>query len=154
MGLDRIIHVMRLEGIAYGEDIGTDLLGGAPTGNWAAQVDQIYDEDRMMQMLHTELATELDGVDTDSIVAFFTSETGAKVVDLEIAAREALLDDAVEEASREAAIVAMADGDPRVVQVERFIHANDLIESNVVGAMNSNYAYFMGLLDGGALPAR
>ena len=36
--------------------------------------------------------------------------------------------------------------------VTQFIDANDLIETNVVGAMNSNYAFYQGLLAGGAFP--
>ncbi|MFO8127697.1 hypothetical protein [Yoonia sp.] len=30
---------------------------------------------------------------------------------------------------------------------------NDLIEANVVGSLNSSYAFYTGLIDGGAMPA-
>jgi len=36
--------------------------------------------------------------------------------------------------------------------VEQFVDANDLVETNVVGAMNANFAFYLGLLDGGAFP--
>jgi len=72
------------------------------------------------------------------------------LVDLEIGARRALMDEDLEEASKESAALAIADEAPRVAMVEDFIAANDLIETNIVGAMNSNYAFYIGLLDGGA----
>ena len=34
--------------------------------------------------------------------------------------------------------------------MEDFVDANELVDSNVVGAMNSNYAFYVGLMDGGA----
>jgi hypothetical protein len=43
-----------------------------------------------------------------------------------------------------------AAGDPRMAMLERFIEVNDLVESNVSGALNSSYAYYRGMIDGGA----
>lgn len=154
MGLPEIVAVMREEGMTHGEDIGIDLFGGSPTGAWMQQLEVIYDAARMEDTLRSDFTAALEGVELDSIQAFYASETGQQVVSLEVAARRALLDPEVEEASREAAVVAMTEGEPRVAQVERFIDANDLVEANVVGAMNSNYAFYMGLMDGGAMPGQ
>jgi len=44
------------------------------------------------------------------------------------------------------------DNDPRIGQLAEFIAANDLLESNVVGALNANFAFYLGLSDGGAFP--
>jgi hypothetical protein len=69
---------------------------------------------------------------------------------LEVAARRALLDDAVEEMSKEAAAIAAMDDTPRYAQLRKFIEINDLVETNVVGSLNSNYAFYVGLMRGGA----
>ena len=79
-----------------------------------------------------------------------TAEPGESFVRLEASARRALLDDEVEQAANEAAAVAMVDQTDRFQQIERFVETNGIVESNVVGAMNANYAFFQGLLQGGA----
>ena len=150
--LPEMLEVMREEGIAYGEDIGIDLFDGGGNPEWSEIVSTIYDLDRMQSVVYAGLGVELDGADVGAMVAFFNSEPGRTIVSLEVSARRALLDDAVEEASKEAAAIAMMDETDRFQLVRRYVEANDLIETNVVGAMNSNYAFYTGLLDGGAFP--
>ena len=152
LGLPEMIEIMREEGLDYGRDIGTDLLGEADDPQWAALVSEIYNADRMRSAVAEELAAELEGADTQPMLDFFKSELGETIIGLEVSARRALLDEAVEEASKEAAAIAMADETPRHAQVERFVAANELVETNVVGAMNSNYAFYIGMMDGGAFP--
>jgi len=151
MRLDEIVAVMRDEGLAYGDDIAADLFGGAAPPEWGKLIAAIYDEDRMKAEVQTALSEALDGVDVEPMVAFFETEPGRTFIALEISARQAMLDEAVEEAAKEAAAVAMADETPRFQLVTRYVDANDLIDTNVVSAMNSNVAYYMGLLQGGAM---
>ncbi len=99
------------------------------------------------------LAAATAGQDIGPILAFFTSEPGSTFIDLEVSARQAMLDPEVEQMAKEAAAVAMADESPLYAQIERFVAANDLVETNVVAAMNSTYAFYLGLMDGGAFPA-
>ena len=152
LGLPEMIGIMREEGLQYGADIGTDLLGEANDPQWTALVSDIYDADRMTATVARELKAELEGTDTAPMLDFFTSELGRTIIGLEVSARRALLDEAVEEASKEAAAIAMADETPRYAQVERFVDANELVETNVVGAMNSNYAFYIGMMSGGGFP--
>lgn len=149
--MDELIAVMRDEGLAYGETIATDMLSGADA-DWDAAVATLYEPDRLEAAVRAGLESTLAGVDLDLAVAFFATEPGQTFVALEIAARQALLDDAVEEAATEAAALAMADGTPRFRLLERFVIANDLIETNITGSMNANFAFFGGLGAGGALP--
>ncbi|MEL7181882.1 MAG: hypothetical protein AAFN63_19010, partial [Pseudomonadota bacterium] len=93
------------------------------------------------------------GDDIDTMLDFFTTEPGIKIVGLEVSARRALLDEAVEEASKENAAIAKMDETPRFLMVQEYVEVNDLIEANVVGALNSSYAFYTGLIDGGAMPA-
>ena len=91
--------------------------------------------------------------DIDPLVQFFEGETGRKIVGLEVSARQALLDEAVEAAGKERLEELTADGDPLLDLVTEYVEVNDLLEYNVVGAMNSNYAFYIGLQDGGAFDA-
>ncbi len=152
LGLPEMIDIMRAEGLDYGADIASDLLSGRADAAWADQVSAIYDTDMMRDGVARVLAASLDDADVAPMLDFFTSDVGKEVIALEISARRALLDDAVETAAKDAAAVAFADATPRSVMVDRFIAANALIDTNVVGAMNANYAFYMGLMDGGAFP--
>lgn len=151
LGLPDMIGIMREEGIVYGAEIGADLFDGRVTGEWTQLVSDIYDADRMGAQVLAVLQDEISPQNAESIIAFFTSEPGETIISLEVAARRALLDDDLEEAASEAAALASADETPRYQLIEQFVDANDLVETNVVGAMNSNYAFYRGLVDGGAL---
>lgn len=149
--LPELLDVMRQEGISYGAKIGADLFPGAVDPDWTAQVATIYDADRMLTQSRAAFAAELAGVDLAPMLTFFTTEPGLTFAALELSARTALLDEAVDAANKDVAAVAMADNTPRYQLVSRFAAANDLIETNVVGAMNSNFAYYLGLMQGGAV---
>ncbi len=150
--LPQMIQIMREEGLGYGEEIGLDLFAERISPKWEDAVSQIYDADRMQAEVFAQFRASLEGDDIDSMLAFFTTEPGRTIISLEVSARRALLDEAVEEASKEASAIAIEDETERYVQVKTFVEANDLVETNVVGAMNSNYAFYMGLVDGGAMP--
>lgn len=151
--MPEILAVMRQEGLAYGDQIAADMFPGRDTARWSALVSEIYDVDVMYEEVVAAMVEELDGDDVDRMIAFYTTEPGQTIVALEVSAREALLDDAVDAASKEDAAVAAADETSRFQLVQEFVETNDLVEANVVGALNANYAFFMGLMDGGAMPA-
>lgn len=148
--LPDIIEIMREEGVSYGDTIGQDLFAGPPTAEWAATVERIYDYEVMENMVRADFESSLNGEDLTPILDFFGSDQGQTIIGLEVSARRALLDDAVEEASKDAAAIALADEDARMMLVVEFVQTNNLIESNVAGALNSNLAFYAGLLDGGA----
>ena len=95
---------------------------------------------------------EMAGVDTAPLLAFLQSERGQRIIGLEVSAREALLDETVEQMSREAFDEMRAEDSPRMEALRAYIEANDLVESNIAGALNSNLAFYQGLSAGGALP--
>lgn len=148
--LPEIIDIMREEGIGYGDTIGEDLFGGEPTSEWDDVVGAIYDYDVMVDVVRADFNASLSDVDLGPMLDFFGSDQGQMIVSLEVSARRALLDEAVEEASKEAAAIAGADEDPRMDLVAEFVETNNLIETNVAGALNSNLAFYYGLLDGNA----
>ena len=150
LGLPEIIAVMREEGLQNGAELASDMFPGRGGDNWNAMVSKIYDPDWMTDIVWTGLADELDSADITALTTFFTSAIGHKIVGLEVSARQALLDDAVEAASKDRLAELTADGDPLLDLVGEYVEVNDLLEYNVVGAMNSNYAFYTGLQDGGA----
>jgi hypothetical protein len=115
-------------------------------------VARIYDPARMARIFSASLGQALEGADLEPMLAFFTAPAGQHIVSMEISARAALLDDTADAAAR-ARLQDLRDaGAPLLDHLRAFIDANDLIENNVTGAMNANYAFYTGLIDGGAFP--
>ncbi len=153
LGLPEILDVMRQEGLQNGAELAEEMFPERADESWDEMVGTIYDPGWMDETVRGRFAAELDGTDIAPLTEFFTSETGRKIVALEVSARQALLDDAVEEAGKERLQDMRLDGDPLLDQVQEYIAINELLEYNVVGAMNSNYAFYTGMQAGGAFDA-
>lgn len=152
VGMPDLIEIMREEGIDYGATLEEELFPGRGGDSWQAIIRQTYDGERMLEEFSDRFAAELAGDNVQTMLDFFTSERGQRIVSFEISARRALLEDGIEEAAIETWEEAREEGSDRLSQIERFVEANDLVESNVMGAMNANYAFYTGLLDGNAFP--
>ena len=151
-----LLPIMREEGLDYGIRLEKDLFPGKGGASWATEVGEIYDIGRMRQVLIPALHRELALLPAAEIAAardFFSSPLGVRIVAMETDARRAQLDDEGAEARRAGVEEMMARDDPRLKVLERFIAANDLIESNVAGALNANAAFYFGLSEGGAFGA-
>lgn len=148
--LDEVIEIMRAEGLEYGETLEQDLLAGTGGDTWTEAVAAIYVEENMEDRVRGAFAERMEGVDLDPLVDFFTSDRGAEIISLELEARRAMMDEAVEQMAETKMAEMAAEDHPRMSQIETFVSVNDLIETNVVGAMNANYAFYTGLADGGA----
>src|SRR5690606_17370936 len=77
--------------------------------------------------------------------AFFGTPRGQEILKLEVEARRAMLDIAVEEAAQVEAERMKTERDPRLRLLRELIEAGDLIEMNVAGAMSANLAFFEGM---------
>ena len=148
-----VLEIMREEGVAYGATLEEEMFPGRGRAEWRAVVGMIYDTARLTAEFEAAFAREMApfAADTEAAVAFFTSDLGARIVDLEIEARRALLEPEVEDAARLMAEDMLAGGEPRMDALQRFAETNDLIESNVSGALNANLAFYRGLAEGGAM---
>ncbi|WP_245776285.1 DUF2059 domain-containing protein [Thalassovita taeanensis] len=151
LGMKQVFVVMREEGLAYGEDLAADMLPGGSGPAWKGLVSRIYDPVKMEQVVRTAFESSFGATDTASLIAFFDSETGRRIVQLEIEARHTVLDKVVEEAARERFRSADVPYEPHLAAIAAYIGANDLVEYNVVGALNANYMFFRGLTQGGAM---
>jgi len=152
MDMRELLEVMHLEGQDYGTMLEDELFPGRGGAAWSAIVSQTYDPTVMYDRFASRFSDELEGEDVARMTDFFASDIGQRIVAYEITAREALLEDGIEEAAQETLRVREAEDDPRLALVREFVEANDLVESNVMGAMNANYAFYVGLMDGNAFP--
>lgn len=148
--VDAMIEIMRDEGLGYGEELALDMFGDPGNAAWRGLLDRIYDPAKMAQVVHDGFRASFKAEDAAPLLDFFGSEDGKRIVQLELDARRAMVDEDVEETAR--ANFRELDGgeDARLTQVTEFIAANDLIEANVTGALNASFQFYRGLVDGGA----
>lgn len=153
--LSDVFAVMSDEGHAYGRHLEEDMFPGSGGRQWEELVRNIYAPDRMIPDFNAAFEAELarQPADIAAMLDFFSSDLGRRVTTLEISARRALLDEAVEDASRLKLEEMRAERDPRLSLVEEFVVVNDLVETNVSGGLNANFAFYRGLGDAGALGA-
>ena len=151
--LAEVIAVMEAEGRDYGEELRAEMFPDRGAAEWTGQVARIYDPARLLQVISARLEVELRGKPeiAREANAFFASPTGQKILGLEVEARRALLDEVTETAAKEALADMESRSAPRLEALNRFAKANDLIEMNVMGAMNANLAFYRGMAEGGAL---
>ena len=154
MQMDDIIAVMRDEGLKYGATLEEEMFPGRGGDRWEATIASIDDGAAMRLGFDTGMSRELagDAAAIEQIAAFFGSDQGRNALQLEIAARRALLDPSAEDAAKVAWEDMLAEDHPRVAMLKRFAEANDLIESNVMGALNANLAFYKGMAATGAFP--
>jgi hypothetical protein len=147
----RLMAVLSAEGRSYGAELQRELFPERGGPRWDAAVARIHDPVRMQAEFLDHLAQGYAGRPdmAEAARAFFAADPGARFVELELAAREALLDPATKEAAERAHEEMKAAGDPRLDLIARFVAANDLIESNVAGGLNANLAFYRGMIDGG-----
>lgn len=153
MRMERMIGIMRREGLRHGRALAEDMLPGGGSGHLRDRVEAIHDPERMARKVRARFAAGLDGIDPAPLVAFFTSAEGREIIELEFAARLAMLDPDAEEAARARyrALAATPAEDSRLAATRDFVTANDLVERNVTAALNSNLGFMFGLIEGDAL---
>ncbi len=146
-----IIAVLRDEGIDYALSLDADLFLGTGGAAWRSTVEAVHDLPTMQRRFETALTGAM-AADADTVAAslvFFGTERGQRLLTLEIEARRALLDEAVEDQAKARFAEMVAERAPRLELLRRFSEANDLIEMNVQGALNANLAFYRGLVEAG-----
>ncbi|ABG32212.1 DUF2059 domain-containing protein [Roseobacter denitrificans] len=146
--ISEVVDILREEGFSYAKTLDGDMLNGQGGAFWQAQVDQIYDVEIITEQIRQALEQGLNEDDIDAALAFFSSDAGVRIIELENAARRAMMDPDVEDAARDLFLSLQGSDDPLFQHVSRFIEVNDLLERNVSGAMSSNYQFYKGLADG------
>jgi len=145
MRLGEILEIMREEGLEYGDDLRAEMFPGQGAAGWPRVVGRIYALERMEAEFLTSFEDAVGDQDLSALIDFFSSPRGRDIVEFEVSARRALLDEEIEETARRIWRDLKGEIDPRRDLIERFVDANDLIEANVAGAMNSSLAFYEGL---------
>ena len=149
--IDEVVEVMRDEGLAHGTELDSDMLDGKGGRPFADQVSRIYDTGIMADAVLDALGAGMNAQQIEQSIGFFDTERGQRILSLETAARVAMADPVVEEIARQTHAGLIGSGDSRFHAVAEFIAVNDLLDRNVSGALNSNFDFYRGLVDGGAL---
>lgn len=151
MRLYEILEIMSVEGVQAAPDLEADLFPGQGGSAWMATAAQLYSVDKMISRFEAAIPiAALSPEVATPLIAFFDSDLGARIAEGEVAARRAFLDPDVKDAASTLAQERAAAGDPRLELLTEFIAANDLVDRNVSGALNSNFAFYQGLSDAGA----
>ena len=145
--IDALIAVMRTEGLANGKEMEADLFPGQDGAAWDVVVSRVYDTTRLHQIFDAALTKALqnDPATQAAMRDFFGTPLGQHILALEIDARKTLLDDKATEAAAKLWGKALNAKTPRAKQINRFAEINDLVESNVMGALNGNLAFYRGM---------
>lgn len=149
--IEETVEIMRREGLEYAGVLGEEMLNNGAGSVWADVVSRIYDVEKMTSIITEGLEVAFSGEDVSDVSAFFTSDLGDEIILLELAAREAMVDEVTEQTATEAFDAARDADTWQYRQIVELIEDSDLIEFNVTGALNSNFAFYRGLSDGDAL---
>lgn len=145
MAIPDLLDIMREEGILYAAELEEEMFPGRGRERWREMVARIYRPERLEEIMLDELAARMAPEDIAPVSDFFGAPLGQRIVDLEITARRAMLQPSIEEASREVLSEMRSAGDPRLDLLEGFVETNDLVEMNIAGALNANYAFYVGM---------
>ncbi|MEO0403074.1 MAG: hypothetical protein AAF214_11920 [Pseudomonadota bacterium] len=140
MGVPALIQAFSEEGVGAGETINQNFLSGQGGDVWAETVRRLYDPARLEVELTASLAEVLDADVASQALLFFESEIGAKVIALEVAARQAMQNADLEATARAAG----AQAGETVVD---FLALRNLIERNTTAAITAQTAFFAGLVE-------
>ena len=143
--MDEVFDILRQEGMEAGVELAEndDALSASPA--WTARLERIYAPELMENAFRDGMNSIDEREGSEAAVAFFESELGQRIIDIELEARRALGDDEVEEATRVRVEEMRSEEPDRIEMYNEFITVNDLIDGNVSGALNSNLAFYRGL---------
>lgn len=145
LSMAEVFEILRAEGIEAGVEIAEDDESITVSPAWEARLASIYSIDKMEALFRSAMLESENIEDSEDAIAFFESDLGKTIVRIELDARTALNNEELEKVVR-GRVEKMRDGDPdRIALYDEFIDANDLIESNVMGALNSNLAFYRGM---------
>ena len=147
--LDAYIDVLREEALTEFPDLADAYLGNAPDAVMLEQINQAYNTDRLQETVRQRMDAELSSDTIEAALIFVGSDTGQRIVSLELAARRAMSDPAIEDAAKSAWLQAGEEAPWLVARIHDIKDVSDLVDRNVTGALNSNFKFLQGLADGG-----
>lgn len=143
-----MMDILSEEGLAQADELRSDMFPGRSAVGWATTVNAIYAPERLDAVFRKAFDAELADADVAPLLAFYESEPGTTIANLEVSARRAIMSDEVEAAARAAYEEIAGTGSDRETLFTEFAELNDLIDRNVAGALNANLAFYRGLASG------
>ena len=148
---DETIEIMQQEGSTYGDALAEQMLPDTDRDRWSKTVARIYDREKMLDLILVHFKAELSETNLQPLLDYYQSEEGGSIVALEISARQMFLDPDIEDLASETFEQLENADAPIVSQIQKLIVDSDLVEMNVMGALNSELMFYRGLNDGGAI---
>jgi hypothetical protein len=141
---NRLLSILATEAIESGSDVDRDFLNGEGGDFFRETVTRLNDPKRLapkLEAIYTESMTETQ---RDSVALFFESDLGQRIIDLELSAREAMIDAEVEAAVKERVA---GSGVPPLVQ--QLIDESRLVERNTEDSLGIVKEFFLGIRSAG-----
>ncbi len=152
MRFDEFVEILSNEGTAEADSLEEALFPGRGGAAWHDELSRVYDTDTMEQGLRRALDLALEHREISEAIQFYRGPLGQKAIELELEAREDLLDGDVEAASHQLVETMTEQNDPRLQLIADYSDVNGLVDNNVAGAMNGNFAFMSALADAGQGP--
>lgn len=151
--LPELFDIMASEGRSSVLAEGAIPLQGRALADFERDVARIYDKDTMHDAFLNKLTADLETTPEvlEDALSFANTDLGKRILRLEISAREALLDDEVDQIARMALEDAREASSARLGMIRERVDANDLIELNVSLGLNTSYAYYRGMMSENAV---
>ncbi len=156
--LPELFEIMAAEGRNSVLTEGAVPLEGRALADFERDVSRIYDQQTMHDAFLASLMAEVAATPEvlQDALEFAGTDLGKRVLRLEISARDALLDDEVDEIARLAlydAREARTDtaASDRLAMIRERVDVNDLVELNVSLGLNTSYAYYQGMMSENAV---
>jgi len=140
MGIPALIEAFSADGIENGTAVDNGILNGQGGNVWAETVRRLYDPARLEEEIRGAFAENLDEQVAAQALLFFESDIGVQIIDLEVQARQAMLDPELEAAAKAAPSANSA-------AITEFLEARDLVERNTDAAMTAQTAFFAGMAE-------
>lgn len=143
--MDDVFDILRQEGIESALKTAEEDESITASPAWTLRVNNIYTIEKMDAAFRHGIEGGAALEASEEALVFFESDLGRRIVDVELDARSALGKDDVEDAMRQQVLSMREENPERLDMYETFIDVNNLVDSNVMGALNSNLAFYRGL---------
>jgi hypothetical protein len=151
IGTDRNLEIIIAAGTRDAAGLEADLFPDQGGAAWTRMVNRLYEPGLVQSaFLQHFPGDQISDQELADMTAFFSSDLGQRIIEAEIAAWQAIIDPEVEAAANQVYFDRLAANDPRLALLERLMEANDFVDLNVMGSLNSSFAFYRGMSDGGA----
>ena len=142
--MQEVFEILKSEGIEAGQAMAEDgQVSASPA--WTARLEQIYAIDKMDALFRNALENADGFEQSEAAIAFFEGDLGQRISRIELDARVALALPGMEDQMRKRVKEMRIEMPKRIALYDDFIDVNDLINSNVSGALNANLSFYQGM---------